>query len=115
MFNWVKSFFGKEVKEKPYRVLSSPKTTSSKINKNEKYKPIQKDDGDFATSMVVGMVTNNAAIGMMAGGSLVGGIAGDMLNDGCIGPCDSPSSDSSSDSSSSDYSFSDSSCDSGSW
>lgn len=56
-------------------------------------------DGDFATSYLVGMATNNALMGHAVGGNMAGAIAGDIARDGSLfeasrSGCDSPSSDS---------------------
>ena len=51
-------------------------------------------DSDFATSFIVGGISNNAFIGAAVGGSLLGGIAGDMASDSAHCDGDSGSSDS---------------------
>ena len=101
MLNWIKSLFKKSSTpvniETPSRLKPSqkpqplsrvpsipqpppppPKRVCPTRSKNE---PRHTDDEDFATSLAVGMVTNNAVLGAVVGGSLAGGIVGDLVND----------------------------------
>ena len=118
MLNWIKSLFKKS---------SAPTTTATtkRLKPSQKPQPLSRvpsipqppppppkrvchtrskserrhtDDEDFATSLVVGMATNNAVLGAVVGGSLAGGIVGDLVNDGCLGSCSTESTGSSYDS-----------------
>lgn len=107
MLNWIKSLFKKSsipvdaaagCGKQGYRPLSPterpsgppppppppPKRLCPAKSKSDRHRT---DDEDFATSLVVGMVTNNAVVGAVVGGSLAGGVVGDLANDGCLGSC----------------------------
>lgn len=43
------------------------------------------NSGDFFTSMMIGMITNNAMLGGMIGGNWGGAMLGDIMNDGVLG------------------------------
>jgi hypothetical protein len=72
---------------------------------------VERNEGDFVTSMLVAQATDSALLGSVVGGDPVGAIVGDMLNDSdsktSIDYSDSPSHDSSWDTTdSTDYSSS---------
>jgi len=72
------------------------------------------DSGNFATSMAVGMATDNALLGYAVGGSLSGGMLGQNIADSFKVDTDSNVSSPSCDTSSSSFDGSSSSCDSSS-
>ena len=73
MGNFKSKNTGEEITESQYNYLrSSEKSNYAEVDEN----------GDFLTSMAIGMATDNALLGGLLGGSMTGGIVGDMLNDG---------------------------------
>jgi len=124
MFEKLKAKFSRKKEEKKVFVQPSPPRAGMTCSGSTT--PSRDDGGDFATSMMIGMATNNAMIGGVLGGSFYGGLAGDIARDGAIGEattshhstsdCSSSSSSSydSGSSSSYDSGSSSSSCDSGS-
>lgn len=84
LFSWIMSFF---IKQKPEQQTYGRMVPIPPGNKKPHLQPDTENttdnnsEGDFVTSAVVGMATNNALLGTLVGGSLTGGLVGDFLND----------------------------------
>lgn len=81
MFEKLKAKFSRKKEEK--KVFVPPR--SGMAYSGTAIAPSRDDSEDFATSMMIGMATNNAMIGGMLGGSFTGGMVGDIARDGAIG------------------------------
>lgn len=99
MFDWLRRKKKKEVNSPVSKAESAPE--SSRQMPSE-------DSGDFATSMAVGMMTDNALLGYAAGGDISGALLGQAMADS-HSHNDSSGNSSPSSSDSSDYDSSDSS------
>jgi hypothetical protein len=76
--NQEKTISVKQLQKKTQPLPSKPlyKSTDSISNT-----PPPDNNGDFTTSMMVGMSTDNGLIGGLVGGDLLGGMVGEMLHD----------------------------------
>lgn len=81
MFPLIKKLF----KRKPVKTFQLSQVNKSATPISASSATTRDEGGDFATSYMVGMATNNAVLGGLVGGSMAGGLMGDIARDGVIG------------------------------